>query len=94
MLLVCSGCALTQEEAVTIAKAEITRRKLPLPRDHTIVAAKSTAFVEGSAPDQPVYIVVTFAAPSAAGPSTLYEVSVDMRTKSVDSVGDFVHARR
>ena len=91
MLLACSGCALTKEQAISIARTEIARRKLSLPPDHTVSAEKSTAFVEGSAPDRPVY-VVTFAAPGRGGPTELYDVSIHRQTKAVENVTDFVSA--
>ena len=91
MLLACSGCALTEEQAITIAKAELARRNVSLPPNHTVSAGKSTAFVEGSSPDRPVY-VVSFATPARPRPIALYDVSIHRETKVVENVTDFVHA--
>jgi hypothetical protein len=79
--------AAADQDPISLAKTELARRHLPLAKGYSVALTTSTAFVEGAAPDYPIYLVI-FRSKS----KTLYEVSIDRRTHRVDNVADFLHA--
>ena len=83
--------AATDQDPISLAKTELVRRHLPLPKGYSVAVMTSTAFVEGPAADYPIYLVV-FRLPSRGKSKTLYEVSIDRRTHRIDNVSDFLHA--
>jgi hypothetical protein len=84
--LACFGCAVSREEAVANAKAELARRHLPLPTNYIVEAERGKAIVEGEGRTYEVY-GVDFMAPGAKRPKLLYRVNVEL-TGKIDDVAD------
>jgi hypothetical protein len=74
-----------ERQAVSIAEAELARRKLPLPRRFKATMKEGFAFHEG--PRRTVYIVSILSSDTARR-EPLYEVIVNPRTGAVEDVSD------
>lgn len=75
------------ERAISIAKQEIVRRKLPLPSNYRVEVSESTVISELQ-PDIPVY-VISFNDPDRRRRLPAYEVNVIRDTGQVHAFGDF-----
>ena len=82
---------MTSEDAVRIAKAEITRRNIKLPRQYIVHANQSTIVTE-SGPDIPVY-VVSFNISRGGKEVPFCDVDLDPCNGDVREVGDFRKSR-
>jgi hypothetical protein len=83
---------LSERQAISIAKAEIKRRHLKLPKDYAVEVVEDTAIVEFG-PDVPVYIVSIYD-PRRIERIALYDIEVNRYTGEVRSFGDFHIIRR
>jgi hypothetical protein len=80
------GGELKREEAVKIAKQEVARRRLSLPKNYIANISDSLAFIEFQ-PTREIYIVsFTFAYHGKA--RVAYEVNIDKRSGKVDDLTD------
>jgi len=76
--LLCAGCAITSDTAVTVATRELKQHGLPLPAGYSVTATRVT-------PDAPAlhpanaFWEITFVAPQTK--IALYEVEVDECTR-------------
>jgi hypothetical protein len=84
-----SGCcaSITKEDAIQIAKREISRRNIGLPEQYTVDAARGTIVTE-SGPDIPVYDV-SFEIPRGSKQTPFCDVELDPCNGTVRRVGDF-----
>lgn len=77
----------THKQAVEIAKAELKRRRMPLPPRYNVFVTDSIEYRE-IASDRPIYIVA-FRRIGASGRSArLYDVNVDRATRKILYVND------
>ena len=90
LLMACLACqsgspprkgAIGSQEAIRIAKEEIVRRKIALPRAFTIKVKKGTLMVEAG-PDILLY-AVSFYAPDRRKAIPLYTVSISPQTGKI-----------
>jgi hypothetical protein len=90
MALLCVGCAITREEAVSIATREVTRRNLPLPKGYVTAVTPSQNIVEFE-PTRPIW-EVTFSLPGAKKP--LYDVTIDQYNRAIETFLDYRYLSR
>jgi hypothetical protein len=83
--------SITAENAVRVAKRELSRRKLLLPSGYNTRVVDTFFFAE-SGPNRRLF-VVSFGTGTGSSRVTLYEVAIDPRSGVVDNVSDFVGAR-
>ena len=79
-------------DAVTIAKHEVERRKVPLPKKYKVSVTDGNAFFEFEQPRK-IY-VVSFAFADRAKRHVVYTVHVDKRSGKVDAFSDSRTLRR
>jgi hypothetical protein len=90
MALLCVGCSITREEAVSIATREVTRRNLPLPKGYVTAVTPSQNIVEFE-PTRPIW-EVTFSLPGAKKP--LYDVTIDQYNRAIETFLDYRYLSR
>jgi hypothetical protein len=85
LMLLFVGCAITPEQAVSIARREVERRNLPLPNHYVTTITLSELIEEFELPHRELWYV-TFTRPGAKKP--LYEVTVDKYNHTIESFTD------
>lgn len=83
---------LSERQAIGIAKDEIERRHVKVPKDYRVEVVEDTAVVEFG-PDIPVYVVSIYD-PRRVERIALYDVEINRYTGEVRSFGDFHVIRR
>lgn len=80
------GGDVKREDAVKIAKEEVTRRRLSLPKNYVANVTDSLAFIEFR-PTREIYIV-SFAFADHGKQRIVYEINIDKRSGKVDDLTD------
>ncbi len=78
---------ISKQDAIQIAKREISRCNIRLPEQYRVDATRGTIVAE-SGPDIPVYIV-SFNIPKGGKQIPFYDVEVDPCNGKVRKIGDF-----